>query len=187
MRTRLVAVALLALLGTGCVDGEGAQQAQPVSGQDGLRATGVLDGARIAISRGSPTVVLGDCDPNDGLDRDLCLLVRTIDGLQLNLVVENPDALVAGEQLPIGERECGDTGCDGITDVAVVFVRVDGRQLPVEGGRLEVEQAGPRYAAAFDLRLPNGERLTGDFDVSPPGVPPTIGPDGNPTEAEDAG
>lgn len=187
MRTRLVAVALLALLGAGCVDDEGAQQAQPVSGQDGLRATGVLDGARIAISRGSPTVVLGDCDPNEGLDRDLCMLVRTIDGLQINLVIENPDALVAGEELPIGERACGETGCDGITDVAVVFLRVNGEQLPVEGGRLVVRETGPRYAAEFDLRLPNGERLTGEFDVSPPRVQPPIGPDGNPTEAEDAG
>jgi len=186
MRTRLVAVALLALLGTGCVDGEAAQQAQPVSGQDGMRATGVLDGARIAISRGSPIVVLGDCDPNDGLDRDLCMLVRTIDGLQINLVVENPDALVAGEELPIAERACGESGCDEITDVAVVILRVDGRELPVQGGRVDVREAGPRYAAEFDLRLPDAERLTGDFDVAPPSAPPIIGPDGNPTEAEDA-
>lgn len=187
MRRLLCSAAVLLVLG-GCVDADGAQQAQPQSPVEGFRATGTIDGARVAISRGAPVVVDGDCDPDQGLDEDLCMLVRTIDGLTVNLVIENPGALVAGEDLEIDERDCGSDGCDGVTDVAVVELRIGGdRRLPVQRGRLEVLEVGDRVAASFDLSFDFGERLTGEFDVALPVVAPIIGPDGNPTEIETGG
>lgn len=187
MRARpLLAAVLAALLLGGCVDGEGAQQQQPSGTDDGLRATGLLDGARVAISRGNPIVVDGDCDPNQGLDEDLCILVRTIDGLELNLVVENPALLVPGAVLEVDERDCGDTGCDDVDDVLVLELRVDGVPRPVERGRVEVSQADDeRVAAQFDLFLSAGDRLTGEFDIALPAAPVIIGPDGLPTETDD--
>lgn len=161
---RLAAAALPLVLLAGCVGGEEVQR-QPVSREDGLQATGLLDGRRVAISRGQPVVVDGDCDPNDGLDDDLCMLVRTLDGIQLNLVIENPAVLVAGRTLDVRERDCAT--CDDVSDVVVLDVRVDGDQRRVEGGMLEVRAAGDRYAADFDLNLPGGDRLTGSFDVLP--------------------
>lgn len=161
---RVAVTALLGALAVGCVGGEEVQR-QPEADDDGIQATGTIDGRRVAISRGAPVVTLGDCDPNDGLDRDLCMVFRTIDGEQMNLVVENPDALVAGETLDVRTRDCD--ACDDVTDVAVVDLRVEGDQRRAEGGRLVVHEAEERYAAEFDLRLPNGQRLTGSFNVRP--------------------
>jgi hypothetical protein len=161
---RVAAAALPLVLLAGCVGGEDVQR-QPVSREDGLQATGLLDGRRVAISRGEPIVVDGDCDPNDGLDDDLCMLVRTLDGIQLNLVIENPAVLQTGSTLDVRERDC--TTCDDVTDVVVLDVRVDGDQRRAEGGSLDVSAGGDRYAAEFDLNLPGGDRLTGSFDVRP--------------------
>lgn len=171
MRRALVtAVTLLALAGlsAGC-DDEPTEPSitdvsMPESSRQGIQATGTLDGARVAISRGNPTVVLGDCDANDGLDEDLCILARTIDGLSVNLVVENPAVLVAGERLDVGD--CPDD-CDEVTEVVVVEVRVDGDARRAVRGSLEVREAGERWAAGFDLVLPGGDRLIGEFDVEP--------------------
>lgn len=164
LRRRLAVASLLAALTAGCVGGEEVQR-QPEADDDGIQATGTIDGRRVAISRGAPVVTLGDCDPNEGLDRDLCLVFRTIDGVQMNLVVENPDALVAGETIDVRARDC--VGCDDVTDVAVVDLRIDSEQRRAEGGRLVVREADERYAVEFDLRLPSGDRLTGSFNVRP--------------------
>lgn len=155
---------LIALFLVGCVSTDESQR-QPEVPDDGLQATGLLDGRRIAISRGEPDVVHGDCDANDDLDRDLCLRVRTIDGVSLNLVLENPDALVTGERLEVRRDPC--THCDDVRDHAVVRVRTDGTTRQVEGGHLTPSLVGERIAAEFDLRLPNGDRLTGSFSVRP--------------------
>jgi hypothetical protein len=155
----LLGVALLA----GCVPGEDVQR-QADSTDDGVQATGTLDGARVAISRGEPQVVDGDCDPGDGLDRDLCMVVRTIDGLQVNIVFENPDVLVPGAVLQVRRDAC--VHCDDVTGHAVVEVRVAGDQRRAESGTVRVREAPEgRVSAEFDLRLPFGDRLTGSFDV----------------------
>lgn len=176
-----VVLCATALLG-GCAD-TAAEQRQPASAVDGFRATGRLDGARVAVSRGNPIVVDGDCDPNEGLDDDLCVLSRTIDGVQLNLVVENPAVLVEGADLQVDERDCSADGCDGVTDVVVVDLRVDGDQRPVETGRIEVLEAGERVAVQFDLSLEGADGLTGEFDVALPRAVPVLGPDA--TESPD--
>lgn len=136
----------------------------PESMDTGIQATGTLDGQRAAISRGNPTVIRGDCDANDGPDDDLCILGRTIEGRDVNLVVENPAVLTAGEELDV--VTCN-VACDQVTDGVVVEVRVNGDVRPATRGRLTVSQAGERYAADFDLTMPFGDRLIGTFDVEP--------------------
>lgn len=155
---------LVAVVLVGCVSTDESQR-QPEVPDDGLQATGLLDGRRIAISRGEPDVVHGDCDANDGLDRDLCVQVRTIDGVSLNLVLENPDALVAGERLEVRPDPC--VQCDDVRDHAVVRIRTGGTTRPAEGGHLTPSLVGERIAAEFDLHLPGGDRLTGSFSVRP--------------------
>ena len=169
MRRVLLGVAVLATLLAGCESGDEVQlpvdTVQPASRDEGISATGLLDGARVAISRGNPTVVVGDCDANDGLDEDLCILSRTIDGRSVNLVIENPAVLVPGETVDAGV-DCN-VGCDDVTAGAVVEVRVDGDARPVQRGTLTVREAGPRWIADFDLVLPFGDELSGTFDVAP--------------------
>lgn len=136
----------------------------PESSDTGIQATGTLDGQRAAISRGNPTVVRGDCDANDGVDDDLCVLGRTIDGRDVNLVIENPAVLAAGEMLDV--VTCN-VACDDVTDGVVAEVRVNGDVRAVTRGSITVSQAGERYAAEFDFTLPFSDRLIGRFDVAP--------------------
>ena len=164
----MLAVLAAALVLTGCESGNEVQTpvdaVQPESRDEGIQATGLLDGARVAISRANPTVVVGDCDANDGLDDDLCILTRTIHGVSINLVIENPAVLEPGETIDAGVR-CT-TGCDDVTEGAVVELRIEGDRVPVTRGSIEVAEAGPRYVADFDLGFPRGE-LDGTFDVAP--------------------
>ena len=169
MRRVLLGVVVLTAMLAGCESGDQVQTpldtVQPASRDEGISATGLLDGARVAISRGNPTVVLGDCDANDGLDEDLCILSRTIDGRGINLVIENPDVLVPGETVEAGVA-CS-VACDDVTSGAVVEVRVDGDVRSVQRGTITVREAGPRWIADFDLVLPFGDELSGTFDVAP--------------------
>lgn len=158
------ALSLVALLLAGCISSEEGQR-QPEVPDDGLQATGLLGGSRVAISRGEPDVVDGDCDANDGTDRDLCMRVRTIDGVSLNLVLENPDALEEGRRLEVRPDTCGH--CDDVDTHAVVRLRIGGDTLQAEAGHVTPTAVGDRTAAAFDLRLPGGDRLTGSFSVRP--------------------
>lgn len=161
-RRRLAALALVLLAATGCA-GSDESQRQPEVPDDGLQATGVLDGRRVAISRGEPGVVHGDCDANDGADRDLCLRVRTIDGVDVNVVIENPDALGPGRRLEVRPDACGH--CDDVGDHAVVRLRTDAWTRQAESGHLTPSLVGDRVAAEFDLRFRDGDRLTGAFSV----------------------
>lgn len=168
MRRVVPLVVAAALVLVGCEDGDEVQTpidvVQPESRDEGIQATGQIEGSRVAISRANPTVVVGDCDANDGLDEDLCILSRTISGTSINLVVENPDVLVPGETVEAGVRCTG--GCDDVTEGAVVELRVDDEVLVVTRGSISVEEAGPRWIADFDLFLRDG-RLNGTFDVAP--------------------
>lgn len=141
------------------------ESVEPNSVDEGIAATGRLDGSPVAISRGAPIVIVGDCDPEDGPDEDLCILARTIDGLDVTLVIENPDALVAGETVPVGRATCVD-GCDTVTGEVIARVEVGEDDVAeVTGGSFDVERADDRFVAAFDLTLPFGDRLNGRFDV----------------------
>ncbi len=156
-----VLLALLALLLAGCAS-TGLPQRQPEAVDDGVQATGRIDGQRVAISDANPDTNLTDCDPQEP-DEDVCWIARTIDGVTIVFVIENPGALVAGEDIPVGARDC--ETCDDVTDVAVVELRVGGEQRRASGGRLQVREVGDRYAAGFDVRFPNADVLTGSFNI----------------------
>jgi hypothetical protein len=157
----MVAVAVVL---AGCAGAEEARQQRRAEAiDDGVQLTGRLGGARVAISDGSPETGIGDCDPGDGPDEDVCWVARSIDGLTVALVVENPAALTAGEPLEVRDDDC--TGCDDVTEHAVVDLRVAGESRRVPRGRLDVREAGPRWAADIRLELPDGDELTGSFNI----------------------
>lgn len=153
-----------ALLLPGCAEGD-AVQPQAQTGEDGVQATGRLDGSRVAVSSGEPEVVAGDCDPGDGLDDDLCMVVRTIDGVTLNLVIENPAVLDADGTVPVHDDPCLGPACDTVTGHAVVDVRVDGRQQRASAGTVTATEGDERVTGAFNLRFRDGDTLVGSFDL----------------------
>lgn len=159
----LVVAGALALIGCG---GDSGSQRGPVSVDDGIRASGQFSGSRLNVDDGEPEVVLGDCDPGDGPDGDLCIVTRSIDGSSVSLVIENPLIMQRGGTITVGSN-CQGFACEDVSDQAVVEVRVDGSSLRASSGRLEVTQSGPRYAAHFTLRFRDGSGLSGVFDVRP--------------------
>lgn len=164
--SRAAALALAGvLLAGGCAEGDVVQR-QAQTRTDGVQATGILDGRRVAISSGDPEVVLGDCDSGDGLDRDLCIVARTIDGITVSLVIENPDALAVDAALPVRAHPCSATACDEVAGQAVVDVRVAGEQRRATAGHLRPGRLEERVAVEFELRFRDGDRLTGGFDVA---------------------
>jgi hypothetical protein len=162
---RFCQAVLLAVLVVACVDPEVTQR-QPVSTADGLQMTGQLDSHRLAVSDGEPEVVHADCDAPDGVDEDLCIVARTIDGATLSLVIENPALLVAGESLVVSSCQ---GHCDDHDAGVVIEVRLDGSVRRASGGTLDVISAGPRWAAAFRVTFGAGDQLAGSFDVQPLG------------------
>lgn len=159
--TRRLVTAALAVVLAGCASSS-LPQRQPEALDDGVQATGRLDGQRVAISDGAPETNLVDCDPQV-VDEDVCWIARTIDGLTIAFVIENPGALVPGETLPVRDQDCD--ACDDVADRAVVDLRVDGEQRRATGGHLKVREAGDRYAAGFDIRFPDADTLTGEFNI----------------------
>jgi hypothetical protein len=166
LRARLPAAVLAvvaALVLSGCATSNPShRQAEAVD--DGVQATGIVDGARVAISRGVPEVSFGDCDPGDGLDDDICWVARTIDGLSIAFVIENPAVLVEGATLDVVSPEC--TGCDEVADGVVVELRVAGEVRRPDSGTVTVNEVpGERAAADFDLSFADGDELRGSFNV----------------------
>lgn len=160
--TRRLVTAALAVVLVGCASA-GLPQRQPEALDDGVQATGRLDGRRVAVSDGSPATNLVDCDVEAGDDDDVCWTARTIDGSTIVFVVENPAALAASATVPIRDDDC-DT-CDDVVDHAVVELRIDGVRRRATGGRLQVREVGDRYAASFDVRFRGGDVLTGQFNI----------------------
>lgn len=168
MRRLIPAALVAALLVAGC--GQGGRTQQPRDGHAGLQLTGTLLGRQVAVSDGSPNLVVDDCDPVDGPDDDVCAQARDVDGELFVLVFENPEVLVGGADLRIG-GDCGPgAACDAVEDVAVVRVqRGAGRRLPVTGGELRltlVEPGRRRYVGSIRLELAGGN-LSGTFDLVP--------------------
>ncbi len=161
---RVLLLVALAVALSAC-GGTSSQQRQPVSVDDGIQLVGRLAEQPINISDGAPLVLIEDCDANDGRDLDLCIVARTIDGQQLNVVIENPAALRAGESLRVERRDCHPAACDSITDVAIVEVRLDGVPFRASGGELVMTAADPRFSASIRLTFGGPDRLTGAFDV----------------------
>ncbi|MBW3664494.1 MAG: hypothetical protein KY469_15445 [Actinobacteria bacterium] len=167
MRRSLAALSLvLAFVGASCAEEEA--QRDPVGPDDGLQLTGQLAGKRYAVSDGEPEVVHGDCDPNDGLDVDLCVIARTVDGQNFGVVFENPDALIPGETVPVSHVGCVAEQCDAHRDSVLLEVRVDGSPLPATGGNVTVTAAGPpRWTGELSVRFADGGGLSGSFNVQP--------------------
>ena len=161
MGRRLVP-AVLALVLAACASSS-LPQRQPEALDDGVQATGRLGGQRVAVSDGAPETNLVDCDSGAEVDADVCWIARTIDGLTIAFVIENPAALEAGETIPVQGADC--ETCDDVTDHAVVDLRVDGEQRRATAGRLVVGETGQRYAARFDLRFRDGDTLNGEFNI----------------------
>lgn len=173
---RLLALAAVAVLAAACVTSEQAQRG-PVDANDGLQLSGSVEGHNVSVSDGEPESLLGDCDPPDGRDHDLCIVSHTIDGAPLGLVVENPDALVVGAVLPArnpGTLGCG-AHCDEVSDAAVVELRRGRSRQFARRGTVTVLEAGGRYAATFQLEF-RGGTLNGAFNVEPRLPPPPSPP-----------
>lgn len=171
MRWRLLPVLVLALVACGTAGtGEGVAGIEPRDGRSGLVLSGVIRGRQVAVSDGAPRMRVDDCDRNTGRDLDVCFFSRDIDGNFLAVIIENPDALAGGKQLPVADPGCQPQVCDEVTDVAIVDVQLgaDTPRMRATGGRLSLDVVQPRfrYAGTLRLQLPDGE-LSGTFDVVP--------------------
>lgn len=161
----LLAAALAAAVLTACPT---AEQRQPETADDGIQFAGRIGTQQLNVSDGAPQVLLGDCDPNEGPDRDLCLITHTVGGQDVAFVIENPDVLGAGEAVRVVRPPrdgCAD-GCDEVDDGAIVELRLERERTFAEGGSLTVREADRRYAVSFVVRAGGGS-ITGRFNVAP--------------------
>lgn len=164
---RRLAVALVLLAAGGC----GTEPAASAPGDpavSGLQLTGTIGGHQVALSDGSPRLLVGNCAPREGPSHDVCIVSKDIDGELVVLALKNPDALRPGATLAVGSPACATPArCDRVRDVAIVDLQrgVGGRQRAV-GGRLAMTHVvdNLRYAGRFTLVLVNG-RVSGSFDV----------------------
>jgi len=167
VRRRTLAALAATLLLAGCTQPSQTQQAR--DGRAGLQLSGTLGGRQVAVSDGGPDFVVGDCDPPDGPDEDVCALARDLDGALFALVFENPDVLREGAVLGVGANCANPQQCDLVGDRAVVRVQSGtGRRLTATDGQVRVRlvDKGRRYVGDIRLVLPGG-RLTGSFDLVP--------------------
>lgn len=160
---------LVAVLLAGCT-ASSATAVQPRDGRSGLQGTGTLDGRQVAVAQGLPELLVGDCDPLDRNDDDVCVITDTVDGRSFVLTVENPAVLVTGADLPVADPDCrSPAACDQVTDSAVVSIKLGtDRAVRATDGRLRMTRVEPfaNYAGEVSLELPNG-RFSGSFDVVP--------------------
>jgi hypothetical protein len=170
VRRALALLSAVAFLVTGCGAGDAQVMPQPRDGQSGLRLTGTYEGRQLAVSDGLPRLHVGDCDPRDGPDQDVCFISRTIDGRLFVFVIENPAVLEAGETLPVDDVPCASpAACDEVTEAVLIDVQLeDGARQRATGGSLRMRVVEPptRYVGEVRLRLPRGQ-LSGSFDVIP--------------------
>jgi hypothetical protein len=167
--TRVLAGLLAAALLSGCA-ATSATTVQPRDGRSGLQGTGTVAGRQVAVTGGLPELLVGDCDPMDGADDDVCFLTDTIDGRSFVLTVENPAVLAEGAVLDVVDPVCAPrSGCDDVTDGAVVSVKL-GTDAPLRatGGTLRLSRVEPfaNYVGRVNLTLPDGS-FSGTFDVVP--------------------
>lgn len=159
--------ALAAALLVACTQPSHTQQAR--EGRAGLQLSGTLAGRQVAVSDGGPQFVVGDCDPPDGPDEDVCALARDLDGTLFALVFENPVVLWSEAVLGVGATCANPAQCDLVGDRAIVRVQSGtGRRLTATGGevRMRLVEPGRRYVGVIRLDLPGG-RLSGSFDLVP--------------------
>jgi hypothetical protein len=141
---------------------------QPEVPNDGIQMSGRVGGAQLSVSFGDPDFLITDCDVDDGLDGDWCLVARSIDGARVQIVFENPIVFTAGAVLDVDLSSC--RGCDDVTTAAIVDVRVGDKAKRAIAGTVRVIEVGPRYAMTFTLRFDDGGTLAGEFNVRPLGA-----------------
>lgn len=161
-----------ALLLAGCgteSSGTGVNAIQPRDGRSGLHLTGTIDGRQIAANDGAPVLRVGDCDVNDGVDRDVCFFSRDVDGGFLGIIIENPE-LAAEGSVDVADPACVSPNCDDVTDGLIVELQraAGGERTRATGGRVQFDRVeeGSRYAGTMNLQFPDG-RLSGTFEVVP--------------------
>lgn len=143
---------------------------QPRQGRAGVQLAGTVGARQVAVSDGTPRLIVGDCDPQDGPDRDVCFVSSAIDGTPLRLLFENPDVLAAGESVPVADVGCAAAACDHVTDGAVVDLQVGagGPTRRADDGlvTMSLVEPGLHYVGTLTLEFRDG-RLAGGFDVVP--------------------
>lgn len=142
----------------------------PRDGRSGLQGAGTLDGRQIAVGTGLPQLLVGDCDPIDGADDDVCFIADTIDGRSFVLTFENPGLLTVGEALEVADPACpSPEACDAVRDALIVSLKLE-TEDPVRatGGTTTMTRVEEftNYVGEVSLRLPGG-RFSGTFDVIP--------------------
>lgn len=160
---------VLAVLLVGCTASR-ATEVQPRDGRSGLQGTGTIAGRQVAVAGGLPELLVGDCDPVDERDDDVCIVGDTVDGRTFVLNLENPAVLAEGVELAIADPDCGSpSACDRVTGSALVSVKLDSDEpVRATGGRLRMTRVEPfaNYVGEVSLELPDG-RFSGSFDVVP--------------------
>lgn len=167
--TRVLAVLVAAAVLGACGTGERPQTPQPRDGRAGLQLSGTVAGAQVAVSDGSPDLLVGACGESGSGGGDLCVVSRDLRGGPVIIAVRNPGVLVAGRTVGVGDPGCAGPACDDVTDVAVVEVLIgDGFRQRAVGGAVAVTvvEEARRYAGRLRLQLPDGT-LSGHFDVVP--------------------
>lgn len=171
MRLRL-ALAVLVIATAACGasgTGSGVGAIEPRGGKSGLQLSGTIDGRQIAINDGAPVLRLGDCDVNDGSDRDLCMFSRDIDGGFFGLIIENPD-LVEVATIDVVDAPCSSPNCEAVVEGLVVELQFEpgGPRTRVTGGTFvfTTVEPGQQYSGRLELTWPDG-RLAGSVEVVP--------------------
>lgn len=170
MRKLVAVLAAVALVACGTGDASRSIQQQPRDGRAGVQLSGTVAGSQVAVSDGSPRLIVGDCDVVGGVADDVCFLSRDLRGEPVVLAFRNPGVLEQGERVPVSDPGClTPAECTDVTGAAVVDVLVgeDVDQRAVGGVLiLAVVQESARYAGEIRLDLPEGH-LSGLFDVVP--------------------
>lgn len=176
-RRTVGSLSLAAVLLAGC--GEAPTEPRPVvAPNEGVQLSGQVGRAQLSVSDGDPAFSITDCDVDDGVDRDWCLVARSIDGSKVTLIIENPAIFVAGAELDVDFDRCRD--CDDVTTGAIVDLIVDGTRRRAIDGAVKVVQAGDRYVLSFRLRFDDGGSISGECNVRPSGV--IVPADASPSE-----
>jgi hypothetical protein len=167
--TGVVVVLCAAVMAAGCTAAR-VEQVQPRDGRSGLQGAGTLEGRQIAVAQGLPELLVGDCDPPDGADDDVCVITGSVDGRLFVVSFENPAVLVEGETVPVVAPRCATpAACDAVTDGAIVTIKLDvDDPVAATGGSVTIQRIEPfrNYAGDLTLRLPTGT-FSATFDVVP--------------------
>lgn len=166
VRTRALALAGVAVVALAAC---GTDAPAPRDGRAGLQLSGTFGGSQLAVSDGSPRLVVGDCGSAAQASDDVCFISRDLNGQLVVVVLKNPGVLQEGTRLDVADADCEHPAvCDEVTDVAVVDFQVAEDRQRADSGTVMMTtvEEGRRYAGSLRLGLSEG-RVSGEFDVVP--------------------